>query len=107
MFYPHDDAPCLVSKCLVKIVRFIPNVGSPINSAILIRCFYLGLKTPSGNALACAGVHECTLKHALVIYSRDGPTRFLDVKNRQVSLSNGRLWEVIGQRLTVKLCLSN
>lgn len=61
--------------------------------------FSLGLKTPSlGHALACAGVHGCTLKHALVIHSRDRQTRFLDVKNRQVSLSNGSLWEVVDEK---------
>lgn len=36
--------------------------------------------------------------NALVIHSRDGQTRFLDVKNRQVSLSKGRLWEVIDEK---------
>lgn len=34
----------------------------------------------------------------LLLFTRDGQTRFLDVKNRQVSLPNGRLWEVIHEK---------
>lgn len=93
MFYPHDDALCLVSKCLVKIVRFIQNVGSSINRPILILCFLSVWKHTLVNALISAGVHGCTLKHTLV-WSLEKQT---DTFSRRQELSGEFVkWAVMG-----------